>query len=442
MIPPAFAVVPLAPEQIDDELLRVWRETNAALPDCHYRHTADYYLANKLGRPAGRRLTPFGVREGDRWRGFFVVAEAEEKLAFTAAEKSYFGFRVRVGRINYPGLPGVENEEQLAEVLRRLAEAAPQLDGWVVDAMDLDSPLASLWKTGRRLPGLFPFYSARRLQVHRVVDKRIADGARHALSSKARQHHRREIRAMAEKRGATEIREFRTPAEAVEFVRDAAIVTARGWKAAAVGDEMTDADRPYYEALARQGLFLGYLMYVAGEPVAMLDARTSGPVIALYRTSYYARFAEFSPGLLLINEAFDRAGGNEQCRVIDFGFGDAEFKRRLANRSYPEAQVWYFRNRLRLRAATALLAAYHAVYDGLKRAAAAVGLQKKLKSLARGEELAPTKPAGSLDGLAESQAGDNEENRAEHKQHAELRREHVPAVALQDDRPHDEQEIP
>ncbi len=383
MSEPPFTVTPAEP---GDDLPRIWREANAAWAPHHYRHTAEYFLANqRVERP--RRLAPFGVRGADGWRAFFNVSAAEETLAFTAAEKPLFGIRVRVGRVNFPGLPGVQDDVQLAELIRQLMDLNPEFDAICLDALDLESPAAKLWREKRRLPGLFPYLAARRVQLHRVLEggDEAAEGGEKS-ARKAGKHFQRKIRALATAHGEVEFRDFRAPEQVAEFIRDAGAVVARGWQSRIVGEQLAEPDRPYYEELARQGLFRGLVLYAGGQPLAMLDARRNGAVLALYRTSYDARFSKFSPGLLLLTEAINRARTVDGCRVVDWGFGDAPYKQQFSNRAYPEAQAYYFRDCFRLRAATAALSAYFALYDAAKRAVVKLGLTRMFKRAVRGGE--------------------------------------------------------
>jgi len=96
---------------------------------------------------------------------------------------------------------------------------------------------------------------------------------------------------------------------------------------------------------AKKGWLRAYVLYLGGRPAAFW-------IGMLYRRTFVGEFLGFdpefrslSPGMFLMMKVLetlcDRAAGDVVDRV-DFGLGDAEYKRVLADKAWQEASVYIF----------------------------------------------------------------------------------------------------
>lgn len=151
-------------------------------------------------------------------------------------------------------------------------------------------------------------------------------------SSRTRQSHRRKQRFL-EKEFNDEL-EFvvvTSPDQTDAFVRDAAKIVSQTYQLALdIGLRDDEATRVYLQTLAREGTLRGYMFQSNNTAIAYVVGDVTSGVFHLWATSYLPDYAKLSPGILLLNKAFD-ALTEEGVELFDFGHGDAEYKRILGN---------------------------------------------------------------------------------------------------------------
>jgi hypothetical protein len=139
-----------------------------------------------------------------------------------------------------------------------------------------------------------------------------------------------------------------TTAERVDaFVSAAASIVGQTYQAAlGVGVRDTPEYRALLAELAHEGELRAYLMRAHGEPVAHavgeLSRRRHGgagvPTFTLAATGFLPRHAKVSPGIALVAHVVEDIAA-EGVAVFDFGWGEAEYKRRLGNDVVEEEDV-------------------------------------------------------------------------------------------------------
>ncbi|MGJ8587633.1 MAG: GNAT family N-acetyltransferase [Yoonia sp.] len=97
-----------------------------------------------------------------------------------------------------------------------------------------------------------------------------------------------------------------------------------------IGLRDDEATRVYLQTLAREGTLRGYMFQSNNTAIAYVVGDVTSGVFHLWATSYLPGYAKLSPGILLLNKAFD-ALTEEGVELFDFGHGDAEYKRILGN---------------------------------------------------------------------------------------------------------------
>ena len=147
-------------------------------------------------------------------------------------------------------------------------------------------------------------------------------------SPKARKNMRRQDRVLSSHFGGDlSLVRLTRPSEVDRFVAEAAAVTRAGYQSA-LGAGLGDSDiqRAILHAAAARGAMRCYLLRAQGQTLAFQCGIMVGARYHLQATAYLPAFAGFSPGqVLLVRVLRDLA--DDGLTGIDYGLGDAHYKR-------------------------------------------------------------------------------------------------------------------
>lgn len=160
------------------------------------------------------------------------------------------------------------------------------------------------------------------------------------FSKKHRYNVRRVDRLLVDRLGGhVRLRVFTQQQALAEFLSPAARITARSYQGGLnVGLVDNPVTRAMLSAEATAGRLRCYWLEAKGEPIAHQVGCVHGDTYHLTATSFVPQFRELSPGqVLLIRVIEDLCTAN--VRWIDYGFGDAEYKRIYGTESWTEQSV-------------------------------------------------------------------------------------------------------
>jgi hypothetical protein len=237
-------------------------------------------------------------------------------------------------------------------------------------------------------------------------------------SKKTRESLRRYRNRLLRELGETlTLRVFRDPNELELLVRDLDSVAAKTYQR---GLGIAFADTPEHRALMRLGLEQGwwrvYVLYSDEEPIAFWPGSAYNGVFSIGTPGYDPAYTDYRIGTYVLLKVIEDLCADDDVELVDFGFGDAEYKRRFANESWPEADVVLFAPTFRAArinlTRTALAGAAGTVRSLLTRLGVAQRLRRRWrrrladsdeapKSAARTPRSASSSPRGesSLSGL-------------------------------------------
>jgi CelD/BcsL family acetyltransferase involved in cellulose biosynthesis len=206
------------------------------------------------------------------------------------------------------------------------------------------------------------------------------------LSGKSRHEMARKVRRfVAHAEGRQELREYREPSEIPEFVRLASDLSKMTYQGRLLAVGLPDSPEFVAELVlaAGRGDVRGYLLSIAGRPVAYGYCRAEGDLLAFEHTGYDPALATHSPGIYLLQEMLKRVHAENRFRVFDFGSGDAQYKRSYATTSRRCATVLQFRKSFRNRLVVTSHRALTAFSDGCVRLLDRIGIKDRVKRLFR-----------------------------------------------------------
>jgi CelD/BcsL family acetyltransferase involved in cellulose biosynthesis len=160
------------------------------------------------------------------------------------------------------------------------------------------------------------------------------------FSKKHRYNMRRADRLFVERLGGdVRLRVFTQEQELDQFFSPAARITARTYQGGLnVGLVDNSVTRALLSAEASAGRLRCYWLEAKGEPIAHQVGCVHGDTYYLAATSFLPQYSELSPGqVLLVRVIEDLCTTN--VRWIDYGFGDAEYKRIYGTEFWMEQSV-------------------------------------------------------------------------------------------------------
>jgi hypothetical protein len=190
------------------------------------------------------------------------------------------------------------------------------------------------------------------------------------MGNKARYNLRRTVKRAHEK-CAGDLRVHRV--ESQSMVADLLDATSRigqhSWQARALGSLIGNDDRhrAKFEDLADRRLLRAYYLTSEGVPCAFAIGYQFEGVFHLVQTEFDDRFAELSPGTVLLYYVIEDLHNHRSPTLLNFGIGDATYKRRFADQEDGDAAVLCFRPSLRNFTIKASHASFQAAIRTAKR---------------------------------------------------------------------------
>jgi hypothetical protein len=206
------------------------------------------------------------------------------------------------------------------------------------------------------------------------------------FGGKARKNLLRSVRACGQPNGAgLDVREYRDERQVSEFHRVAAGISRLTYQHRLVGAGLPDTPEflSALSAVAKAGRVRGYVLFVAGQPVAFAFCTVTGSTIHYDVIGYDPTYAQLSPGTVLLFEIMHRVFDEGLFDLFDFGPGDAQYKRSFSTCSRRCANILY----LKPTAHNAAFVVAHLFVESLSSTAGALlarlGLKRKVKKLFR-----------------------------------------------------------
>lgn len=189
-----------------------------------------------------------------------------------------------------------------------------------------------------------------------------------SLGSKRRNDLTRRLRNVYKKLGETaQLRIVDTPEQIDDYCALMNQVYARSWHAEAVAIDWTlPTRRALFRQLASEHRLIGHLLMLGDQPIAYVHGYRLGGRYLLDDTGYDEAFAVHGVGSALVFQAVQDLLERYPGEVIDFGYGDNQYKRVLANRQVPCGALYMVRGvgaRLRF----GMIAPLRWTYRGVRR---------------------------------------------------------------------------
>jgi CelD/BcsL family acetyltransferase involved in cellulose biosynthesis len=351
------------------------------------RHDADIDFYLQVLRWGGTEARPHVLAYEDHGSPRMFVARVEKtRLAASFGYKQIHRPRVRNLTLVHGGMPDPDDDQAahsfLGEVDRALR--AGEADVAVFPSLRRDTALfraASGWTRGLRVGRFAEVATHRRLELPASYEAFVA-----SLAKKTRDGVKRYANRLRREFGnhiSTEV--IRRPDELDRVFQDVEPVARKTYQR---GLGVALADTPAQRELVGLGLARGWfrvwVLRLQGAPIAFWPGYAYNGSFFIGTPGYDPAFAEFRVGMFLQMRMIEDLCADPDVHVLDYGFGDAEYKRRFGNESWEEETVMIFAPSLRALRINAVRTGVLASDRGARRLLLATGSLDRVKRAWRG----------------------------------------------------------
>ena len=133
---------------------------------------------------------------------------------------------------------------------------------------------------------------------------------------------------------------FRTRDQIDRLFADSALVHRETYQhVLGVGFSDATVQRALTELAMDKGWFHGYVLYLKGSPAAFWHGNAYKGVFGIGATGFDPAFADARPGTYLLMRVVEDLAADDSVQTLDFGFGDAEYKRHFGDERRIEQDV-------------------------------------------------------------------------------------------------------
>lgn len=168
-----------------------------------------------------------------------------------------------------------------------------------------------------------------------------------ARSAKTRSNVKRYARRLEDRYGdGAVLRLFHRPEELPELLRDTADVFARTYqRGLGVGQAHGDSEQALQRLAAERGWLRAFVLYLDGAPRAFWHGTLYRRIFYTGRTGYDPEYRDLRLGTYVLARMAEYLCS--QADWMDFGLGDAEYKRHFSDLSWKEDDILLFARRAR-----------------------------------------------------------------------------------------------
>jgi hypothetical protein len=187
-------------------------------------------------------------------------------------------------------------------------------------------------------------------ELHKAIPKSVRDNLRRYSRKLAREYGDR-----------LEIRCYDAPEHLDAVLGDVEAVAAASYQRGLGAGFDAERDAPFVRMALVDGWFRAWVLYLDGKPCAFETGYVSGTSVVIAAKGFDPEHGRRHVGKVLQLHILESISADPVLQTVDFGFGDADYKQRLANRDWIDVDLVFYgrtpRGLFALAGRTAILAA-------------------------------------------------------------------------------------
>lgn len=283
------------------------------------------------------------------------------------------------------GLVGEASEATARAMLAALGTMPLRYDALTLEELPSDSPVAALVTGGAAEDRFVKVERAR--TTHHVVELPASwDEYLSRFTAKTRGNFKRRTRKLADTIGPVTVRTYAESRDMRPLVETIEPIAVRTYHYRLLGQDLTRTNARLLENLelwAAHGWVRAYVLFAGERPCAYAIGFLAGKRYAYELVGYDPELAALSPGNELLTRILEELTTTRAAEVLDFGAGDAEYKRIYATKSWEEVSLLLTRRTAWARGAARVAHGFAQASRLGGRALDRVGLRGKVRAWVR-----------------------------------------------------------
>jgi CelD/BcsL family acetyltransferase involved in cellulose biosynthesis len=364
-----LSIITLPTEWDEPHLRKRWFEITERSENINalYASPVWYDLLREKQRP-GELALAVAYDEGGDIVGVVPVLFKNYSFQYYISRYPLMTLQLKAAHIlgSVPMLPA---ERQVhAQLLGLLLET--EADCVYMDTVPVESPLRKLVMETKR-QGYLVYAPGGARPWHLLQLPASSEEYLSRMNSKTRSTLKRKAKKLAASGGGKpEMVRIDSEHQVGNFLADAVKVSCNSWQHNILGNRISDSaeERAWGESLARLGLLRSYLLKCGGHPCAFVVGHQFRGVFHYVELGYDRDFEDYSPGTILLHMLIQDLCDHRPPTLLDFGMGDAAYKRRFGNMQREDTSIIAFRKTLK----SYLLIGSHKLFRSLVRMARSI----------------------------------------------------------------------
>jgi len=284
------------------------------------------------------------VKRGGIAQSILVGRIEKRPLQVALGYKKVSSSPVRIVTLIHGGMLGEDSEENASVLVDSVKKCLRDHEADVAwfYGMELDSPFyqvvknAGGWITRDYCPALMRRWRIRLPASYDELHRQRSANTRHNL----KRYSKRLRDAFGDQ---LRVRTFRNPSEIETILSDTEAIAAKTYqRGLGVGFVHSGATRQLMTLAANRGWLRAYILYVGSKPAAFWNGALYHRTFFTWSTGYDPDLSDLRPGTFLLERMLEGLCGEKAVDKVDFGFGDAQYKRDWCDREHFQASQFLF----------------------------------------------------------------------------------------------------
>ena len=289
----------------------------------------DFYLTVVRHNPAVQRPYVIIIRKDGALRALLAGRIETQPLQVHLGYKTLSSPPVRFLTLVHGGSLGEDSEESAQLLVKAVMSGLHNREAEVAWFHGLN-PNSALYKALQESGGILSRdrYPVQFQRWRLRIPESYSELYRQRSSNTKHNAKRYSKRLLDNFNGQLDVRSFRYPADVDALVSQIEFVASKTYhRGLGVGFVENDQTRQLMKLAADRGWLRAYILHIAGSPCAFWNGFLYRRTFFTWTTGYDPAFSDFRPGLFLLQRMLESICEERTADELDFGFGDAQYKR-------------------------------------------------------------------------------------------------------------------